>query len=101
MNAGGGALQLEVGHVFGWCGHCLRPMKTICWTHRSPLRRRKLEGKSLKELADQALDEMQQKSSQWPLAVKFLEAMLLYDYPGHGEFFQEKDLKKTFKDLLK
>lgn len=67
VNAGGGPEQAEKAH---------EDYKPDTW----------------KSIA-QALDEMRQvdHGPQWPLAVKFLEALLLYDFPAHGEFFQAQD----------
>lgn len=50
----------------------------------------------------QALHELRETphGSQWPLAVKYLEAMLLYDFTGHAEFFQQQEgLTLTLAEL--
>eukprot|EP00435_Cladocopium_sp_Y103_P020633 s1243_g5.t1 len=50
----------------------------------------------------QALHELRESphGSQWPLAVKYLEAMLLYDFTRHAEFFQQQEgLTLTLAEL--
>lgn len=76
VNAGGGPQQAEQAHE-------------------------KYQKDTSKTIA-QALHELRETphGSQWPLAVKYLEAMLLYDFTGHAEFFQQQEgLTLTLAEL--
>ncbi|CAE7337810.1 unnamed protein product [Symbiodinium natans] len=46
--------------------------------------------KDVAKCIHQALEEMDRGGSQWNLAVHYLEAMLLFDLPSHGDCFEEE-----------